>query len=206
MHGGIGRRKVFGEPEIPMSRRQKGRRVVSSVSDAERALFRASLDGVRPLPADGRVSHLPARPKPIPRQYALDERQALLDSLSDHIPWEDMESGDEISYVRDGLSREVLKKLKRGYWIIEQQLDLHGLTVAEARPALAGFLAACRQRNARCIRIIHGKGLGSKNREPVLRNKVKHWLMQRDEVLAFCEARGVDGGSGVTLAILRNQT
>lgn len=188
-----------------MSAPRKHRPAAVVVSESESALFRASLDGVRPLPSSGRVAHVPPRPKPIPRQYALDEQQALLDSLSDHIPWEDVESGDEISYVRNGLSRQVLKKLRRGYWIIEQQLDLHGLTAAEARPVLVEFLAACKHRNARCIRIIHGKGLGSKNREPVLRNKVKHWLMQRDEILAFCEARGVDGGSGVTLAILRNQ-
>jgi DNA-nicking Smr family endonuclease len=87
--------------------------------------------------------------------------------------------------------------------VLQDQLDLHGLTVVEARELLIMFLNECRRHDARCVRIIHGKGLRSKNREPVLRNKVASWLMQRDEVLAFCQARRADGGSGAVVVLLK---
>jgi len=87
--------------------------------------------------------------------------------------------------------------------VIQSQLDLHGLDRHQAREALADFLASCVKRGVRCVRVIHGKGLGSKNREPVLKTKVKHWLTQREEVLAYCQARPVDGGSGALVVLLK---
>ena len=125
------------------------------------------------------------------------------DALSDHIPWDEIESGEELSYVRPGMSQMVLRKLRRGHWIIEGELDLHGLTRDEARLRMAEFLNTCKKRGMRCVRIIHGKGLGSKNREPVLKHKVRSWLMQRDEVLAFTQARPADGGSGAVIVMLK---
>jgi len=86
---------------------------------------------------------------------------------------------------------------------VEAQLDLHGLTAAQARAALATFLRDCRIHGLRCVRIIHGKGRGSHNRQPVLKGKVNHWLRQRDEVLAFCTARPVDGGGGAVYTLLK---
>ena len=111
--------------------------------------------------------------------------------------------GDEPNFLRPGLSRQVLRKLRSGTWVIQNQLDLHGLDRHEAREALAGFIARCVKRGVRCVRVIHGKGLGSKNREPVLKTKVKHWLAQREEVLAYCQARPVDGGSGALVVLLK---
>jgi DNA-nicking Smr family endonuclease len=96
-----------------------------------------------------------------------------------------------------------LRKLRSGTWVIQNQLDLHGLDRHEARAALVDFLSGCVKRGVRCVRVIHGKGLGSKNREPVLKTKVKHWLTQRDEVLAYCQARPVDGGSGAVVVLLK---
>jgi DNA-nicking Smr family endonuclease len=88
--------------------------------------------------------------------------------------------------------------------VLQAELDLHGMISVEARQAVAAFLAECCKRGKRCVRIIHGKGLGSKNKEPVLRTKVKHWLMQKDEVLAFCQARTMDGGSGAVVVLLKS--
>ena len=172
----------------------------------EVSLFREAVGDAAPLPDPGKVPPPAPRAKPYPQQTRLDEQQALVDSLSDHIPWEEAETGEELCFLRPGLTRQTLRKLKRGHWVIQGELDLHGMFSDEARLNLVAFLAECRKRDARCVRIIHGKGLGSKNREPVLKNKVRNWLMQRDEVLAFCQARPVDGGSGAVVVLLKSNT
>ena len=165
--------------------------------------FREAMADAKPLADPGRVVPPQPRIKPIPKQFQQDEQQALVDSLSDHIPWGEAETGEELNFTRPGLSSQVLRRLRRGHWVIEDELDLHGLTRDEARVRLATFLNECKKRGTRCVRIIHGKGLGSKNREPVLKQKVRHWLMQRDEVLAFTQASPVDGGSGAVIVMLK---
>ncbi len=174
------------------------------------ALFRQEVADAVALPPANRA--VPARPrvKPVPLQRLKDERQALLDSLAD--PWEllgeggrdSIESGEELFFTRPGVPAAALRKLKRGAWTIRAELDLHGLRSDEARLALAEFLAACARRDCRCVRIVHGKGLRSKNREPVLKHKLRHWLMQREDVLAFCQARPADGGSGAAIVLLKS--
>ena len=169
------------------------------------ALFKAAVEDARPLPDHGKVEPVLPGVSPIPRQRIRDEQQALADSLSDHIAWEDaMETGEELVFLRTGLRRDTLKKLRRGHWVLQAELDLHGLVSVEARQEVNAFIAGCSKRGLRCVRIIHGKGLRSKNREPVLRTKVKNWLMQKDEVLAFCQARAVDGGSGAVVVLLKS--
>jgi DNA-nicking Smr family endonuclease len=169
-------------------------------------VFERLFSNVTPLPAHGRVIHTPARRRPIPEQRLRDERAALTDSLSDHIAWDiGTETGDQLVYLRNGLAQQTLKKLRRGHWVIQAELDLHGHTTGEARETLVNFLNDCLRQGARCVRIIHGKGLRSKNREPVLKTKVANWLIQRDEVLAFCQARQVDGGGGAVMVLLKAQ-
>ncbi len=188
-------------PLIPATRGEAS----SRADDSD--LFRQAVGDVRPLGSTARVLHARRLPKPIPQQRLRDEREALIDSLSDDIPLEALlETGEALAYVRNGISRQVLRALRRGHWVIQGELDLHGLTVAAARPLLAEFLSLSLKRDARCVRIIHGKGLRSKNREPVLKQKVANWLMQRDEVLAFCQARPVDGGGGAAIVLLKSST
>ncbi len=173
------------------------------LSEEEIALFRQAVADVRPLRHD-RVQLDVKRPWPEPRQTWLDERQVLADSLSDHISWADrMDTGEELVFLRNGLSNDVLKKLRRGHWIIQSEVDLHGHNSDGARQLLIHFLGECRRFGLRCVRVIHGKGLGSKNREPVLKLKAANWLMQRDDVLAFCQARAADGGSGALIVLLK---
>ena len=168
-------------------------------------LFEKLFSNVTRLPDHGRVIHPRPKRKPIPVQRLRDERAALAESLSDHVTWDiGTETGEELVYLRHGLSQHALKKLRRGHWVIQDELDLHGLTSIEARALLVEFLNACIRGGARCVRIIHGKGLRSKNREPVLKTKVAKWLMQRDEVLAFCQARQVDGGGGAVMVLLKS--
>jgi len=166
--------------------------------------LRALLPDVTPLPPSNRAQAPKPPPRPIAAQRLRDERAVLDESLSDRDAWEaGFEAGDELNFLRPGLATTTLRKLRRGHWLIQRELDLHGLTVAEARPGLVAFLNDCLQDGVRCVRIIHGKGLGSKNREPVLKRKVASWLMQRDEILAFCQARHTEGGGGAVVVLLK---
>lgn len=167
-------------------------------------LLRSALADVVPLPPDNRVRMDRPRPPPVAAQRQLDELEVLRDTLSDAPAWEQgMESGEELLYLRDGLSAQHLKKLRRGHWVIQDHLDLHGLTAPEARLLTAEFLAHCIREGMRCVRIVHGKGLRSPNQEPVLKKKVAGWLAQRDEVLAYCQAPQTEGGGGAVLVLLR---
>lgn len=166
--------------------------------------FYAAMQDVVPLSHASRVEHQRLRPAPIPLQRLRDEASALEESLRTVAqPDAGTATGEELLYVRAGIPRNVLRNLRRGHWVIREDLDLHGLTAPQARIVTAAFLAACVQRGVRCVRIVHGKGLRSPNREPVLKRKLGHWLMQRDEVLAFCEAQPADGGSGAVVVLLR---
>ena len=166
-------------------------------------LFKAAVKDARPLNTD-RIHHQPPKPKPIPQQFIRDERQALVDSLSDgFFPADELESGEELLYLREGQSPAVLTKLRRGHWVVQANLDLHGMISDEARAMVASFLSECKKRGIRCVRIVHGKGLGSRNKEPILKHKVRHWLMQKDEVIAYAQARANDGGSGAVIVLLK---
>jgi DNA-nicking Smr family endonuclease len=165
-------------------------------------LFKAAVKDARPLTSN-RIFHQTPKPKPIPQQFIRDEQQALLDSLSDYFPSYELESGEELLYLREGQSPAVLSKLRRGHWVVQANLDLHGMISDEARATIATFLAECKKRGIRCVRIVHGKGLGSRNKEPILKNKVRHWLMQKDEVIAYAQARANDGGSGAVIVLLK---
>jgi DNA-nicking Smr family endonuclease len=166
--------------------------------------FRQAIAGTEPMKSTSRV-HVRARgAAPVPRQKQLDEAAALAESLSDEIDIERLLDTDEaLSYRRNGIGADIVRRLRRGDWVVKQQIDLHGMRVDEAREALTLFLAQSVKREHRCVRVIHGKGLGSVNREPVLKGKVLKWLVQREVVLAFCQARPDDGGSGALIVLLR---
>ncbi|OGA48965.1 MAG: hypothetical protein A3G24_24800 [Betaproteobacteria bacterium RIFCSPLOWO2_12_FULL_62_13] len=170
----------------------------------EADLLRALLADVTPLPRPNKAQTGRPRPRPVPTQRLRDDRAVLADSLHPLAPWDSgFETGEELIFLRKGLPSDTLRKLRRGHWVIQDELDLHGLTSLETRPLLAEFLNYCVRRGLRCVRIIHGKGLRSKNREPVLKHKVANWLMRRDEILAFCQARATEGGSGAVVVLLK---
>lgn len=172
-------------------------------NDDEDNLFLQAVGDARPIRTD-RVPPQVVKPKPIPKQFLQDERQALADSMSDgYLPLYEQESGEELLYLREGQSPVVLSKLRRGHWVVQAQIDLHGLIADEARQYVANFIAECKKRQIRCIRIVHGKGLGSKNREPVLKHKLRSWLMQKDEVIAYAQAKPSDGGAGAVIVLLK---
>jgi DNA-nicking Smr family endonuclease len=170
----------------------------------EATLFRREMKDAVVLPPPNRFVPQPGFVPPIPLQTELDEQAALDQSMSDEIDIESLLDTDaNLSYRRSTISLEVVRKLRKGRWSIKAQLDLHGLRTDEARLVLAKFLQHCQRNDWRCVRVIHGKGLGSPDKEPVLKGKVLKWLVQRDEVLAFCQARPNDGGAGALVVLLK---
>ena len=180
-----------------------GKATPPPLSTDESNLFRTSIGDTRPLPDNGKTVFPPHLPWPVPRQNRADANPLSADKLSDHIPRQLAETEEEFFFQRPGVAPLTMKRLRRGYWPIQAELDLHGMTSDEARACLIGFLDECKQLGLRCVRVIHGKGLSSRNREPVLKLKAASWLMQRDEVLAFCQAKPMDGGSGAAIVLLK---
>jgi DNA-nicking Smr family endonuclease len=175
-----------------------------SLSEEDAALFRKEVAQVSPLCHD-RIQRTPKQPGPLPRKSLEDERATLRELLSDDPNFADLETGDELLFMRPGLQNKLLRKLRRGQFSVGAELDMHGLTVAEAHGALPVFLKECRLRGFRCVRIIHGKGLRSRNGRPVIKGKLDRWLRLREEVIAFCSARSVDGGTGAVYVLLKRQ-
>ncbi len=187
-----------------IGKRPRRAKAAPVLSEDEIALFRQAVADVRPLRGLNRIRPTQQRPWPEPRPASLDEQPEAAAGLSDNIPWYDnLDSGAELVFRRPGLSHQILKNLRRGHWQIQSEIDLHGHTSDEARQQLALFLNECRHFGLRCVRVIHGKGLCSKNREPVLKFKTANWLMQRDDVLAFCQAKPAEGGGGALIVLLR---
>ncbi|MDM8560070.1 Smr/MutS family protein [Candidatus Parabeggiatoa sp. HSG14] len=172
--------------------------------NSDSALFKEAMLGVKPLICD-KVALIKPHPPPIPRQRYLDEALVREEMLSDDYDTAEVETGDELLFVRPGIQHTLLAKLRRGQFSIDGELDLHGMTVPVARSEVASFLRECQIRQIRCARIVHGKGYGSWQKQPVLKNKVNKWLQQRCEVLAFCSARQVDGGTGAVYVLLKRK-
>ncbi len=171
----------------------------------EANIFRSSVGKVEALKTAVKHHPVPAKPEPLPFQHIADEQAALQESLSDEFDADSLlETDENLSYTRSGVGQDVVRKLRKGHWVIQAQLDLHGLRRDEARDSLGEFLRKCMRNGTRCVRIIHGKGLGSINKEPVLKQKVRNWLIQKDEVLAFSQATAADGGSGALIVLLKS--
>lgn len=166
--------------------------------------FRSAVAGVTPLIAARRVQTAEPPAPPTARKRSEDEQQVMIDAVSDEFEIDTiLQSDDELSFRRPGIGPDVLRKLRRGDWTIQGDVDLHGCRVDEARELLAGFLREALKAGWRCVRIVHGKGLGSKDRVPVLKGRVRTWLAQREEVIAFCQARPAEGGGGALVVLLR---
>ena len=193
------------ELALNLAKKQLQEQLLAETQEAnsDASLFKAEIKNARPLNIDVPFTEK-TYPKPIAKQFIRDEKQALRDSLSDdYYPAHELESGEELLYLRTGQSPSILSKLRRGFWVVQAQIDLHGLISDEAREYVAEFLSSCKKKNIRCVRIVHGKGLGSRNREPVLKHKLRNWLIQKDEVIAYAQAKPEDGGSGAVIVLLK---
>jgi DNA-nicking Smr family endonuclease len=174
----------------------------SQPSREDKAFFRASVGPVKPVHQD-RVEHVVNRPPPVPRSTLADEQQVIQDMISDYFEPADLDTGEELYHCREGVPSSILRKLRRGQFKVGAELDLHGLTIPLARAALVDFIHTAQRDSITCVRIIHGKGNRSRHKGPVLKQKTNHWLRQRDDVLAFCSARPMDGGTGAVYVLLK---
>jgi DNA-nicking Smr family endonuclease len=170
--------------------------------DGDAASFPDAVGEVRRLKQDRITPHRKPR-KPTPDQTLRDQRDVMDSLLSDDYEPAEIETGDELLYIRSGLQHSVIRKLRRGQYAIEAELDLHGATVVQAREAVDAFIKTAQDQHKRVVRIIHGKGNSSEGKLPVLKGKVNSWLHQKSEVLAFCSARQNDGGTGAVYVLLR---
>jgi len=174
-----------------------------AAAERARRQFADAVGPVTPLPPSDLAAPSGARPTPEPRQRLLDEQAALKEALSDEVDIESLLLTDDgLSFRRQGVGPDVVTRLRRGHWAIQAELDLHGLRRDEARDTLAAFVRSAAQRGHRCLRVVHGKGHGSPGREPVLKGKVQRWLGQRNEVIAFAQASGPQGGAGALIVLL----
>lgn len=197
-------KKTMKEQEAQRLAEQAERRRREREARADADLFLKSVGPVTPLPPKDIHQPNPPRPEPVALQHLADEQAALEQSLSDEFDVETLlDTDQELSYTRSGVGLEVVRKLRKGHWVIQDEVDLHGLRREEARERLGEFLRSAGKRGLRCLRVIHGKGLGSVNKEPVLKGMVHRWLVQKDEVIAFCVARAADGGAGALVVLLR---
>lgn len=170
---------------------------------AAKNLFTQTVGAVKRLPAKPMVSLAQEPPPPIPVQHQRDEALVLQESISDNFDASSLlDTDDALSFRRPGISVEVTRKLRRGDWTIQRQIDLHGMRTEEAREALGPFIREAHQHGIRCVRVVHGKGLGSPGKTPVLKGRVQSWLVQKKEVLAFVQARPADGGAGALVVLL----
>jgi DNA-nicking Smr family endonuclease len=176
--------------------------VAKKIPTAEdRALFRQAAGQVRPVINDKAALDERSKPKPYPRKHAPDVQQRLDDRIVHE--GESLSVEDRMLYYAPGLQKTVLKKLRGGYFGLDAELDLHGLTGEQAKHTLLHFLHRCVEDGLRCVHIIHGKGYRSPDNRPVIKNHLNLWLRQHRDVLAFCSAPPRDGGAGAVYVLLR---
>lgn len=188
------------------ARTQAAQRERQREQQTQHNLFARAVGPVHPLRHHGLAELDLPRPPPHPRMRELDEAAALAESLSDEVNLESLLLTDDgLSFRRPGIGPDVVTKLRRGHWALQGQVDLHGYTRDEARILLADYIHECHRRGMRCLRVVHGKGLGSPGRQPVLKAKVQRWLAQRAEVIAFAQASGPQGGAGALVVLLAGQ-
>ena len=174
------------------------------MTDDDDNLFQRLMSDAKPLKAEERIPASAKKPKPKARFTRADEHAALEESLDVDIDDLEESSGEALRFQRATVARTTMRMLTRGSYAIQAEIDLHGMTLAEAKPRLEKFVYRCARGNKLCIRIVHGKGLGSGERGPVLKKGVDRWLRKWDAVLAFVSARQVDGGTGAVYVLLKD--
>jgi DNA-nicking Smr family endonuclease len=186
---------------------EAAKKAAAAKAKAEAEFFAHAVGIVKPLPPKHRPGHRAALPliqaAPIAVQHQLDEQAVMREALSDEFDAETLlDTDDALSFRRPGIGTDVTRKLRKGGWAIQAQVDLHGLRREDAREALVDFIKDAARMGWRCVRVVHGKGLGSPGKTPVLKGKVQSWLIQKQEVLAFVQARPAHGGAGALVVLL----
>ena len=177
-----------------------------AAAEDDASLFRAAIGAdrgkVRALPD---AAPPPAAPKPRPAAKMARRDEAAAREEFRHAVVAALEAGDVLSHRRESVPPQVLKKLARGEYAAQEELDLHGLPARTAEALLREFLRDCRTHGVGCVRIVHGKGRNSEERLPVLKNLVDRVLRQRADVLAFHSPPAAQGGTGAVLVLLEKR-
>ena len=186
---------------------EAARKAAAAQAKAEKELFSRAVGPVKALPVKhrpGHRAHLPlVQPAPVAVQHQLDEEAVMREAISDEFDVESLlDTDDALSFRRPGMGPDVTRKLRRGGWSIQGQIDLHGLRRDDARDSLSQFIKDAHKTGWRCVRVVHGKGLGSPGKTPVLKGRVQSWLIQKNQVLAFVQARPAQGGAGALVVLL----
>lgn len=198
-------KKVIVQKAAERAKQQKLLKQKQKQESKDQNLFRLAIGRVQQLDHKGYIQPQREKPIPIPKQRHQDEQRVLKESLSDEFDVESLlDTDDALSFRRPGIGPDVVRKLRKGHWALQGQLDLHGLTKDGAREALGQYLRDATKKGVRCVRIVHGKGLGSPGKTPVLKKYVLGWLMQKNEVMAYTQARAAEGGAGALIVLLRN--
>ncbi|NJS35402.1 MAG: DNA mismatch repair protein MutS [Brachymonas sp.] len=170
----------------------------------EKELFSRSVGPVKSLQPPPKVRLVVELPAPIPLQRQRDEQAVLREALSDE--WDAtslLDTDEALSFRRPGVGLEVVRKLRKGDWSVQAHLDLHNARTDEARQLLGHFIREAHKQGLRCVRVVHGKGLGSPGKVSVLKPKVQSWLIQKNQVIAFVQALPAQGGAGALVVLLQ---
>jgi DNA-nicking Smr family endonuclease len=173
----------------------------TEMTEDDKVAFREAMRGVKPLTHTKTTLGDVKRPAPKRRKHDIEEDQLAGFEFSDHERLPPVSTEDLIEFAQSGVQHKMLRKLRLGQYNVDAILDLHGKTAEEARQSLSEFLLRCQQKGLRHVLIIHGKGRNSN--QPVLKNKLNHWLRQTEQVLAFCSAPPKSGSSGALNVLLR---
>lgn len=200
-------RDALARQQREQAEREAREREARAAAERARRLFASAVGDVTPLRVSDRADLGLPKPEPLPLQHEADERAALAQTLSDDVDVESLLLTDDgLSFRRPGVGHNVVTRLRRGHWTIQNEIDLHGLRRDEAREALLGFIHEATRRGQRCVRVVHGKGHGSPGKRSVLKQKAQRWLAQCAEVIAFAQASGPQGGAGALIALLDRST
>jgi DNA-nicking Smr family endonuclease len=180
------------------------RAAAARLREAESHLFARAVGVVQRMPESALAPTPKRHVAPLAKQRQKDEEAVLRDSLSDEFDASTLlDTDDMLSFRRPGIGRDVTHKLRKGDWSIQAEVDLHGLRTEEARAALSDFIRRAHRQGLRCLRVVHGKGLGSPGKTPVLKSKVHSWLVQKNQVMAFVQAKPAEGGAGALVVLLK---
>ena len=197
-------RQELSERQAKAAAQEAARLQAQNKSKQDQDLFARAIGATQPLRQSARVHHRPEPAPPLPIQRQRDEQAVLREAISDEFDASTLLQVDaHLSYLRPGLGPDVTSRLRRGHWAVQREIDLHGLRVEEARETLSAFLRESHRAGIRCVRVVHGKGLGSPGKTPVLKAKVHGWLIQKNEVLAFVQAKPLEGGAGALVVLLQ---
>jgi DNA-nicking Smr family endonuclease len=198
-------KKEMGRQALERAAQEAARVALAKKLREEKEIFSTAVGSVQPLPRKNTASLAKAQPAPLPVQQQLDEQNALRETMSDE--WDTgslLDVDDSLSFRRPGIGMDVTRKLRKGEWTVQGHVDLHNLRTDEAREALGSFIRESYKAGLRCVRVVHGKGLGSPGKVPVLKNKVHSWLIQKNQVLAFVQATPAQGGAGAVVVLLQS--